>query len=610
MPRCPLYPPGICIHCIGSYSDGVNVVLRDISKSQKEGIFHTTHIQKNIGEAAIIPQNKVVRHSDYTDNSCVNLYADSSSTHPGYCHIRVPSAATGISGNNVLEKESQKFLKGIEIESCASLPRDVNLKYKGLLCETFPPAAEEWKTRERKFTFPSRHLMRRILKMSCTLIKKAHPRSQEPEIEWKYNFSMAEYAIFNGGITESQLHGFFVFKILVDNATFHLTKQLKNKHLKAAYLHALEEIPCEAWETNFSGCILFVLSTLVEFLRAKCLPHYFISTKNLVDCFQADEIEVLCVNMECIRAFPVTIIQNVAKSHGYSYAPKLIRMVFENCKMFVHNKDLVTVFMNAFIPGTLCSIKTLTRLGFCGPAFQLLQYIHEQMLLMPMPDGGYAIPSFLEFFHMALRNIRQKSSRVILANLFDAHYKTNVLNEYIDKDKMYAKDVLPWRVCFLIGYTEIPEEKKADFSSLADLFYANSLKEYDKRNSMLASLNLETSILCVRKAIEMGTIGTDEIQDKSLKEEITKQQDLAVMDLKRKLKLCYIHLYDISRLYRSYDPLQHHMDDIENLCKDLPEMVYIVALMFRYLRRNDKALEYKTKGNVYLKQRKPMVRDI
>ncbi|XP_048739950.2 uncharacterized protein LOC125654185 isoform X3 [Ostrea edulis] len=608
--RGPLSFPDFSIHYIGSFADGNNVVLKDISKSQTKRVFYNWDIQKETGEAVIIPRDKIVRHSDYTESSCVNIYADSTNTHPGYCQLKVPVAAAGMSVINVLQKGSQKFLKEIEVEIDVSLPKDVDIKHKGLFCDAFPPSTQEWKVRERKFTFPSRHLMRKILKMNCTLIKKAHPRSKEPDIEWKYNFSMAEHVIFTGGVTESQLHGFFVFKVLVDNATFHLTKQLKNKHLKAAYLYALEEIPCEAWETNFSGCILFVLSTLIKCLKAKFLPHYFISTSNLVDCFHAEEIEALCINVECIRAFPVTIIENIAENHGYSYAPKLIKMTFENCKTFVYNKDLASVCMDAFIPGTIGSVKTLTRLGFYRSAFQLLQYIHEQMLLMPMPDGGFSIPSFIEFFQMALNNIRQRSSRVILANLFDIRYQTNILNEYIDNGKTFAKDILPWKVNFQIGWTEIPIEKKTDFSSLADIFYRESLREYEKRNSTLATLTLETAILCIQKAIEMDTISTDEIQDKTLKEEILTQQDLVVMDLKRKLKLYYIHMYHVSGLYCAFAPLQNHMDDIENLCKELPEMTCFVALMFRYLYRRDKALEYEALGNSYLKQRKPVLREL
>ncbi|XP_055999226.1 uncharacterized protein LOC125656182 isoform X1 [Ostrea edulis] len=607
--RGPLLFPTFSVHCIGSFADGNNVVLKDISKNQTKRVFYDMHRHKEIGKAVIIPRDKIVRHSDYTESSCVNIYADSSKTHPGYCQLKLPLAATGMSVINVLQKGSQKFVKGIEVEVDVSSPKDVDFKYKGLLCDAFPPSTQEWKVRERKFTFPSHHLKRKILKMNCTLIKKAHPRSKEPDIEWKYNFSMAEHVIFTGGVTESQLHGFFVFKVLVDNATFHLTKQLKNKHLKAAYLYALEEIPCEAWETNFSGCILFVLSTLIKYLKAKFLPHYFISTNNLIDCFHVEEIEALCVNVECIRAFPVTVIQNIAENHGYSYAPKLIKMVFENCKTFVHNKHLVSICMDAFIPGTLCSVKTLTRLGFYGSAFQLLQYIHEQMLLMPMSDGGFVIPSFLEIFQMVLNNIRQRSSRVILANLFDIHYQTNVLNEYIDNGKIFAKDILPWKVNYQIGWMEMPSGKM-DFSSLADIFHTYSLREYDKRNSTLATLTLETAVLCVQKALEMDTISTDEIQDKALKEEIIRQRDVVMMDLKRKLKLYYIHMYDVSRLYHSTEPLQTHIDDIENLCRELPEMSYIVAEMFRYLSRNNKALEYETLGNTYLKQRKPVLRDL
>jgi hypothetical protein len=579
--------------------------LKDISKSQIKRAFYDRHQPKPV-RAVVIPTDRIVQHCNTVEDqtSYMGIYADSSNTHPGYCQLRLSSFATGVSGNDILEKGSQKFLKGVEVEADVPLPKDVNLKCKGLLCETFPPSAQEWKTRERKFTFPSRHLIRLILKKRCTLIKKAHPRSQEPDIEWKYNFSMAEHVIFTRGITQSQLHGFFVLKVLVDNATCHLTRQLRNKHLKSVYLHALENIPCEAWKTNFSGCILFVLSTLVDNLKAKFLPHYFISTNNLINCFQAEEIEALCVNVEFIRVFPLTVVQNIAENYGYTYVPKLIKMIFESCKTFRHNKDLVTIYKDAFIPGTLCSVKTLTRLGFYGPAFHLLRSIHEEMLQMTMSHGDYVIQSFLEFFHIALRNIRQRSSRVILANVFGMSDNIDVLKEYVDNNKIFAKDILPWEVKFHIGWMEIPEEKATDFSSLADFFYTHSVREYEKRNSTLADLAVETAVLCVRKAIEMETICTDEIPDGSLKEKVRKQQDLVVKGLKRKMMTYYNHMFDISQLYCSFETLQNHMDSIVNLWKEFPEMTCITSKLLKYVSQTDKPFACETRCSTCLKEKR------
>ncbi|XP_061179354.1 uncharacterized protein LOC133187978 [Saccostrea echinata] len=602
--QCPQVFSGVFLHCIGSSADGINVFLKDISKKQTKRSFYNRHKQKKGREFVLIPLEKVVRHSDITEyqTSVESIFADSSKTHPGYCHLRL-SPYTKEFERNVLQKESEKFLMEIDLDAAVSIPGDAHVKYKGLVCETFPPSTEEWRIRERKFTFPSRQLIQNILRGKCTLIKKAHPYSKVPDIEWKYNFSLAEYTIFTTGLTGSQIHGFCVIKVLVENMTFHLTKQLKNKHLKAVYLRALEEIPCAAWETNFSGCILFIISNLVDNLKAKFLPHYFIPSNNLIECYSAEEIKAICVNVECIRMFPVAVTQIIAENHGYHHASKVIRLVFANCKSFMHNKDLTTVFINAFTPGTLCSIKVMTRLGFYDTAFQLLQYVHEQMLLIPMPTECYEIPSFLEFFHMALKSLRQKSSRIILAKYFDIQFKTDILKEHIDDDATYTKNILPWKVDFEIGLAEVPKEKTRDFSSLADFFYAYSSREFEKKNSTLSVLAIEIAILCIKKAINTDTIRMEEIEDGNLKEEILSQKDRMVRNLKKKLEICYKHMYAISLQYLTFKPLQDHMDDIEKLCDELPEMALCVSRMFRYLKREEKASEYEHRYTTAFKRK-------
>ncbi|XP_061178700.1 uncharacterized protein LOC133187369 [Saccostrea echinata] len=536
-PRAMLIFQDIYVHYIGCFADGNNFVLKDISKNQTKRAFYNIHIQKRVGDVVLIPRDKHVQHTDLTGvwSPVVNIYADSSKSHPGYCRLKLSPNTTGLNERCIVQKESEKFLKEVQVND-VSLPGNVNIKYRGLLCETLPPLAQEWRVRERKFTFPSRRIIRSILDIKCTLIKKAHPQSKEPDIEWKYNFSMAEQIIFKIGLTESQLHGFLVFKVLMDNATFLLSKRLKNKHLKAVYFNALEDIPCEAWETNFSGCILYVLSFMITLLKARFLPHYFIPSNNLIDCFSLAEIDAICVNVECIRMFPVAVIQNIAENHGYSYAPKLIKMVFANCKSFVANKNLATDFISAFTPGTLSSVKVMTRLGFYETAFQLLQYVHEQMLLMPMTDDCYEKPCFMDFFHTALKSLHQRSSRIILAKLCDLKFKTDILSELIDKNKTFARDVLPWEVDYRVEWTELPKEKVTDFSALADIFYSYSLREYNKRNSTLATLALETAIPCIHKAIEEVSINVDEIQDQNLREEIISQRDKFVMDQKKSLR--------------------------------------------------------------------------
>ena len=54
-------------------------------------------------------------------------------------------------------------------------------------------------------------------------------------------------------------------------------------------------------------------------------------------------------------------------------------------------------------------------------------------------------------------------------------------------------------------------------------------------------------------------------------------------------------------MYWTADPLNRHIDDIEKLCIDFPYMTANLIQMFRFLRMEDKALEYEQKA--YLRKR-------
>ena len=70
-----------------------------------------------------------------------------------------------------------------------------------------------------------------MIQTGCTLIPRSHPKSTSPELEWKFDFSMAEHVIFEN-LTLSQIHGFYILKLLIENVVHHLP--FKTKHLKNA----------------------------------------------------------------------------------------------------------------------------------------------------------------------------------------------------------------------------------------------------------------------------------------------------------------------------------------------------------------------------------------
>ena len=99
----------------------------------------------------------------------------------------------------------------------------------------------------------------------------------------------------------------------------------------------------------------------------------------------------------------------------------------------------------------------------------------------------------------------------------------------------------------------------------------------------------------------MDAVCPNNIEDEKLKQEIFSQRDAILLKFKRQLMSYYIYLWCVSKMYWTVDPLHRHIDDIEKLVVDLPDMTAILIEMFRFLRMEDKALEYEQKA--YLRKR-------
>ncbi|XP_022296749.2 uncharacterized protein LOC111106385 isoform X2 [Crassostrea virginica] len=171
------------VYFLGSKAAGFDVYLWDISKSQKKEKYYNSCNNHDF-KAAIVPQDKIVQHEDLRLRSVPALLADSSQTHKGYCRVRVFLNDANVDEHVVVQRGDEKYLKGVKVSYRELLPSDVTMVHDGLRCDMFPPEAREWIDRKRKFSFPSLQLIEAISKIGCTLIKKAHPCSSDPDIEW------------------------------------------------------------------------------------------------------------------------------------------------------------------------------------------------------------------------------------------------------------------------------------------------------------------------------------------------------------------------------------------------------------------------------------------
>ena len=575
-------------HYRGSVEDGTEFIrLIDVSRSQKMTEFYSNQkfpkhlvFLKSGLEAMLLEDTDILK----TSSSSSHIYIDTSKTKPGYCRLVLHEGHVPETDQIIHRTESGLYLAGFNIPD---LPKASEKIAIGIKC-AFYILGREWFLRRKQFSFPSPSLQMLIFRMYCTLVPGAHHQSDNPAIEWKMNFSMVESVILES-LLRSQRYGFNVFKILIDNMSFHLERRLKTKHLKAVLFHACEEIPAFAWEFNLGGCILVLLSKLLSCLKKRVLPHYFIPQRNLIERFSADDIATLCIVVESVRVFPVHVSQFVVEKHGITYGENLVRSILDNSVSFSSSRDVDYLIIKV-VPETYRTTKFFSRLGFYFSAFRLLCNVH----MITLSSSGINVPrctSLYDFFNSALQQLKQRSSRVILARMFDKYFGTKMIRSYLRESEGSLGKKLSWSTDFRINWVEIPENNAVDLVSIADFLYEHSLNEYHKRNATLASEFIETAIQCIKEAFQEGCLEVENIEDQELKNEILAQK----RKLKVKLQQYYNHVFEVSLLYRKMYPLLTHILDMMELFKEFPEMKYEVDYMFTYLKMYDKIKEYAKK---------------
>ncbi|XP_062620268.1 uncharacterized protein LOC134281845 [Saccostrea cucullata] len=549
----------ILYEVMGSCADQTDVTLRDISAANTM-LMH--HDQKKVKQPVLIAMDLDVDVQHF-NHICDRFkrktvyYADINETHPGYCRLRKNLT----DNSSYFEVEVREFTSNNFPYYC----------YKGFLCHTLPPNFRDW----TYASWPPKAVKMCVSLMKCALLPKCHPTSGESQFEWKYNFSMAESCLIKQGLTPFQSHALYVLWIILENMTMHLQKPIKRKHLKAVFFNACEKLPQHAWETNIGGCFLFVISLLLACLKKRFLPHYFIPSNNIIDCYSSEEIDTLCVYVEAIRLFPIFTIQSVTELHGYLFGGRLSNHLFGNVP--VKGVKSQIILRNKMVRSTIDAVKFYTRQGYYGVACNLLRDAHECLLLGPESDADQ--PSFQEFISAAIDELSQRSSRIILAKRFEKEHHLDFSDKYEAKNKILVRHILPWEVDYRLASLEIPVTEDIDFQFLADFFHSNYQENIaKKRNACLASLAIQTAVKCIDEAISSHIDVSKSSQDSK---PYTRGKK-GLSELKER-KIHYLEdVYSVSVFLESVYPILDYVHDVEELCKDLPEHNDVLRKILRY----------------------------
>src|SRR6218665_716599 len=164
---------------------------------------------------------------------------------------------------------------------------------EAIYCPSWPPEADEWKTRDRRNGWPSRAVVDEIVALGCHLVAKPHQSNPDDFTQWRFSFSQAEVILINSW-TDVQKYIYHVLRIiksgLVESCGGEEKTVLCSYYFKTLMLWACEKKPAICWtDENLETSISELLCQMVEWLIERCCRNYFIPANNMIDHASKDD---------------------------------------------------------------------------------------------------------------------------------------------------------------------------------------------------------------------------------------------------------------------------------------------------------------------------------
>jgi hypothetical protein len=366
-------------------------------------------------------------------------------------------------------------------------------------------------------------------------------------------------------LSPNQLKVFKLFKVLVEYMTRHLDKTLKHKHLKNVFFYASENVTQQSWEDNVGGCLLFVFGYLLDCLKNKNIPHYFISENNLIDYYTEKEIQTISTYIEAVRVLPTQCLENMYGRHGVKYRVKQLEAVLKDCQHYSQTRDITHSWLNIFHPTSLKITLFLADGGFHELAYEMICKLYEDLKKSPAKE----VPSFEKIFQDAMKSVESTSARQSLAKLYDENFGTKSMSTYqraMGHQRKRIGDVVPFSVDERIRDIAIPNKISKHDLSVVTWLDSMAHSYYILFKNEMAEVFLQTAIKFAKHMLkEQNEFDISAIEDTHLKTEVARERSETTSSLISILITCYEHLYALCTMLLNGGPFDEHMTHLEEL---------------------------------------------
>ena len=192
--------------------------------------------------------------------------------------------------------------------------RETIIKTKGFIdvvpairCEGFPEqAAADWSKRVANKNWPENRITDEVLKGGFHLVPKTSMwEDADADVDFRVSFSTSE-TILAQSLSRFHKECYRIFKMYYYEHLKSEPAVLESYHLKTVFFWLLEEIQPKFWcEENRASIFYLLMNKLLNHLKERKLPHYFIPQHNLFQYLDGEKLDRLAEAVSSIMEDPI-----------------------------------------------------------------------------------------------------------------------------------------------------------------------------------------------------------------------------------------------------------------------------------------------------------------
>jgi len=354
--------PQVSYEAIGDTVDGISIAnLTEPRKTDNEDYVQWADIP-----VLMLSDSLFAFPNNYADAESRDAVVETDTTHPGYARMmtKCPDTwgNTGKQNKSVMSyyylpnnyKASQMQRSRMNKESLANQTRHpviITLRssyVEAITSPMWPQDAIEWQTRTRKAEWPAQSLIDKVVAEGCHYECIPHPKSSNPEFEFRSCFGIAEKTVAKT-LSRDQRYCYILFRALCSQE-FEQEQIIMSVHLKSIFFRACEQIAPDIWTTKPGACLFYLMDSLSSHIDNKNIPDYFITSNNLIDHLSDSQLLSCSEKMMSLRSQPFSYLTAMAHRQKNHYATNVVESVRDDIFLFKEHRNTRESMLQTLVP--------------------------------------------------------------------------------------------------------------------------------------------------------------------------------------------------------------------------------------------------------------------